>query len=1037
MRMPKSLYLIDGHYQIFRAFYAPFRDLSSPTGEPTKATHVFCQMLLGLIRDRRPDYLAIVLDVSDETVFRRDIDPNYKAHRDPTPEDFILQADRIVSIIERIGLPIFRLPGFEADDVAATIVEKMRSNAELNCYLVSRDKDLDQLLGPNVFLLDPTKDEVVGPERLKEVKGFTPEQAIEIQTLCGDTTDNVPGVKGIGPKTAVKLIEKYGTAEEVLRHAAELTPKMRENVEAFAPMLERTRRLVTLRRDVPIEFELESCRVDRINFPAALPIFEELGFNSLRQQWTQVAAAGASPRPQGTEAANQNPKRQQRSSPTEQSRAFQSRARQEAASHDAVENPKRDRGSSPTDAGQPSEEQAAGDPSVRSSGAASKPGAEAGLLFDLSQPQETFTYDLVDTPEALDALVALLERSPRFAFDTETTGLNPVHAKLVGLSFSCEAGRAFYVAVRSVSGRTIPEDVVVARLRPVFADPAIGKVGQNMKYDMLVLRQAGIEVRGEMFDTMVASFLLDPMRSSHGLDSMAQGLLGHRMIPITDLIGSGRNQISMDHVDTRRVCEYAAEDADYTWRLYELFDGQMRGSHVERLFHETEMPLVEVLTEMEHNGVAIDAAKLERLGGVMQAQLDELKQEVFEAVGHPFNIDSTKQLAEVLFDELRLPVIRKTKTGRSTDADTLEALVEQSDHPAPPLLLQYREIFKLKSTYVDTLPRMVSRRSGRIHASYHQTGAITGRLSSSDPNLQNIPIRTPLGKQIREAFVAGSPDTVLLAADYSQIELRLLAHFCKDVALMEAFEHGEDIHRFVASQVNDVPLEAVTPEQRSAAKAVNFGIIYGQGAFGLSRGLGISQAAAKRFIDRYFERYPGIRAFIDQCVAHARRHGYVETILGRRRPIRELQSQNRQQVSFGERIAVNTVVQGSAADLIKRAMVDIHQELMRSRGSEPRPSGSEPLKRGNGATRQISIEATRHQGSEAARQPGNPAAATPGLKWTARMLLQVHDELVFEVSAATVDHEARMIREKMIRAIPLDVPIVVDVGWAKNWLAAK
>jgi DNA polymerase-1 len=505
---------------------------------------------------------------------------------------------------------------------------------------------------------------------------------------------------------------------------------------------------------------------------------------------------------------------------------------------------------------------------------------------------------------------------------------------------------------------------------------------------MLVLRQLGIVVAGLRFDTMLASYLLDPMGRSHSLDAMAKDFLGHVMIPITDLIGKGRDQLTMDQVDTAHVCEYAAEDADYTWRLKELLEPRMAGSHVEPLFRDTEMPLVEVLTEMEHNGIALDCRLLKQLGATMEDRLIELTREVHQAAGHPFNLDSPKQLAEVLFDEHGFSVVRKTKTGRSTDAETLEALAAQTDHAIPKLLLEYRELSKLKNTYVDTLPKMVSRRTGRVHASFNQTGAITGRLSSSDPNLQNIPVRTELGKRIREAFVAGGADSVLLAADYSQIELRLLAHFCRDSALLEAFHLGQDIHRAVAAQVNGVSPDEVTPAQRSAAKAVNFGIIYGQTPFGLSRSLGIPVGTARTFIDTYFMRYPGIRLFINRCVEEARSTGYAETILGRRRPIPELKSRNPGQVAFGERIAVNTVVQGSAADLIKRAMIDIHRELK---------SGRHP----------------------------------------AKMLIQVHDELVFEVPRGDIEEEARMIREKMEHAIPLDVPIVVDVAWGRTWAESK
>lgn len=931
----RSLYIIDGHYQIFRAFYAPFRDLSSPAGEPTRATHVFCQMLAGLLRDRRPDYLAIVMDVSDKTVFRRQIDPDYKSHRDEPPADFDVQAARIVQIIEAVGIPIFRVPGFEADDVAATIVEQLKSE-DVMCYLVSRDKDLDQVLSEKVHLFDPARNEIIDPDRLFEIKGFRPDQAVDVQMLVGDTTDNVPGARGVGPKTAVKLINQYGSVDAVLAHAGDLTPKLAESLRAFAPLADRTRQLVTLRRDVPVAFSLDSCAASTFNLAAALPIFEELGFNTLLQNWAQLAGKGGI----SNTVASFAP------------------------------------------------------------GNADSPPPAPGLLFSLSEDSPRERYELTDTPEALNALADELSCQRAFAFDTETTGINPIDADLVGLSIAFAPGRAFYIPVRSMVGRSLPEALVAEKLRGPFEDAAIRKVGHHLKFDMQMLRRIGIEVRGELFDTMVASFLLDPLRASHGLDNLVRGLLGHTMIPITDLIGKGRQEITMDHVDTRRVCEYAAEDADYTWRLFELFDRKLKNHHAERLFHETEMPLVEVLADMEQAGIAIDCRKLAELSGQMQQQLDDLRRHVFDLVGHPFNLDSPKQLAEVLFDELKLPVVRRTRTGRSTDAETLETLRDQTNHPVTERLLQYREIFKLKSTYVDTLPAMVSPRTGRIHASFHQTGAVTGRLSSSDPNLQNIPIRTPLGKRIREAFVAGRPDTVLVSADYSQIELRMLAHFCQDRALLEAFERGEDIHRFVAAQVNGVSLDQVTPEQRAAAKAVNFGIIYGQTAFGLARALGITQTAAKSFIDRYFARYPGIRKFIDDTVARARRDGYVETILGRRRPVRELESRNRQQAAFGERIAVNTVIQGSAADLIKRAMVDIHRELKR---------------RAMVAERKNDID-------DAPRT---------------RLLLQVHDELVFEAAEADVARDAELIREKMARAIPLNVPIGVDIGWARNWLAAK
>ncbi len=915
----KTLYLIDGHYQLYRAFYGLSQPLTSPTGEPTGATHLFCAMLFKLIKDRQPDYLAMVMDVDDGTVFRREIDPNYKGHRDPAPEALDVQAERVVSIVRALGIPLFRQTGYEADDLMATIAERLRDE-EVMVYLVSRDKDLDQLLSDRVRLFDPTKDEEVDPDKLLAVKGFTPAQAAEIQTLVGDSTDNVPGVPGVGPKTAVKLIAQYGTVEGVLAHADELTAKLRERILEFAPRIPDTRKLVTLRRDVPMTFELAECSRTRWTPAAVRPIFEALRFSRLMDALNAISP--------------------------EENRVEPAFA-------------------------------LAGSPSTEVQPTPSPPKREP-----------TATYHLVDTPEKLAAFVAELKKQSEFAFDTETTGLSPIDADIVGMSFSWKAGEAWYIALRSMLGATVSVEAVTKALKPIFEDGNVAKVAQNAKYDMLVLRKLGIVVSGLTFDTMIASFLLDPLRRSHSLDFLAKSFFDHDMIPISDLIGKGKDQLSMDQVETRVVSEYACEDADYTWRLKESFGSQVYGSPFESLFRETEIPLVEVLAEMEHNGVKIDVAMLKRLGDEMGNRLLELTRDVHQAAGHSFNLDSPKQLGAVLFDELGFAVVRKTKTGRSTDAETLEALAEQTDHPIPRLLLEYRELSKLKGTYVDTLPTMISRRTGRIHASFHQTGAVTGRLSSSDPNLQNIPIRTDMGKRIRRAFVACDEDHMLVAADYSQIELRLLAHFSRDESLMDAFRRGLDIHRAVAAEVNGVPPEDVTPSQRSAAKAVNFGIIYGQTAFGLSRSLGIGNDEARAFIEAYFERYPGIRQFIDECVEQAKKVGYAQTILGRRRPIPELQSRNRQQVSFGERIAVNTVVQGSAADLIKRAMVDIWHELR-------------------------------------------------GARRAAKLLLQVHDELVFEVPVSETERESQMIRQRMENAIPLTVPVVVEISSGRTWADCK
>ncbi len=918
--MGETLYLLDGHAQIFRAYYAPFPPLTSPAGEPTKAVHVFFQMLLTLARDKKPDYLAVTLDTDDRTVFRTEIYPKYKANRDETPEDLIPQMRRIVQVLEAARIPILQLSGFEADDIMATVCERL-AGRDVEVFLVSKDKDLEQLLRPGVALYDPGKDSVLTAEGLVEAKGYPPEKSIEVQTLIGDSIDNIPGVVGVGPKKAAQLIARYGTAEAVVEHADELTPKMRENVLAIRDQMALTRRLVTLRRDVPIAVELDAWRFSGFRSSDVVPIFRELGFSRLTEQY----AAAASP-----------------------------------------------------------------DDAVDETGAASQAATvPETLLPPPSDPAKTAErYRLVDTPQKLADFARDLRRQKRFAFDTETTGLNPVSSDLVGLSFSWQAGSGYYLPVRSMFGSVLALDDIRREIGPVLGDPEAEKIGQNVKYDLLALRAAGIAVRGVTFDCMIASFVLDSTRRSHGMDFLAESLLGYKPIPITDLIGRGSDQITLDQVDVNRVCEYAAEDADVTWRLWEVLRPQIDAAPSCRLFHETEMPLVEVLAEMEWNGVSLDTKLLGEMSRELTSRMMELTRRVHEAAGRPFNIDSPKQLGEVLFDELKFRVIHKTKTARSTDAETLETLAAETDHPLPGLVLEYRELTKLKSTYIDALPTFINARTGRVHASFHQTGAVTGRLSSSDPNLQNIPIRTELGRRIRKAFVPGSAEQVLLAADYSQVELRILAHFSEDEALRAAFAEDQDIHRFVAGQVFGVRTEDVTAEQRSRAKAVNFGIVYGQTAYGLSRQTGMPVGEAQGFIDTYFRRYPGIQRFIRATIEQARRDNYVETILGRRRAIEGLHSRNKQLAAQAERFAVNTVIQGSAADLIKRSMIHIHRRIQR----EQRPT---------------------------------------------KMLIQVHDELVFEVLRKHAEAEAEMIRGEMVSALPLSVPLKVDLKWGDNWYEVK
>jgi DNA polymerase-1 len=729
---------------------------------------------------------------------------------------------------------------------------------------------------------------------------------------------------------------------------------MRENVLAFRDRQEIVRKLVTLRKDVPIEFNLADASTEAFDPAAAAGILDELGLRRLLER------VGAETR------GGETRKREDEGSKREKVEV--SKGRNDRPEKNATE-------------GTLFESDAI-EPAPDAAGAAG-----AGLLIESKGPAGA--YELADTDEALARLAASLGESGDFALDTETTGLKPAYADLVGMSFSTAAETGFYVPIRGV-GRTVPLEAVAKHLGPILADPNVRKCGQNIKYDLVVLRAAGIDVAGVDFDSMLASFLLDSTRRSHGIDALSLDFFGHRKISTEEMIGRrGKEQLRFDELPTEKVCEYACEDADFAFRLRGTLEKRLRAEpELDGLFREVEMPLVEVLAEMEHRGVAIDVELLGRISGQMAGRLSELERDIHRQAGRPFNINSTQQLATILFDERKLRVVKRTKTLRSTDAEVLETLAAETGDPIVTLLLEYRELSKLKGTYVDALPELVHPRTRRIHPIFNQTGAVTGRLSCNDPNLQNIPIRSEVGAQIRRAFVPGAKDQVLLKADYSQIELRVLAHFCGDAALSAAFREDRDIHAFVASQIHGVPLGAVSDAQRAQAKTVNFGIIYGQSAFGLARQTGMTQTEAKAFIERYFARYPKIRGFLDQCIAHARRHGYVRTLLGRRRAIPDIHSRNQTARNAAERLAVNTVVQGTAADLIKRAMVNIHRRIKK----EDRPS---------------------------------------------RMLIQVHDELVFEVPKSAVDAEAAMIVEEMSGALALDVPIKVDVGWGPNWLEAS
>ena len=936
--MAKTLYIIDGHAHIYAAHFAPMRQqLSSPSGEPTKATYIFTTALLGLIEKQKPDMIAVALDCRAPTL-RTKVFAEYKANRPPMPEELPVQVERIREILEAMHIPALCLEGYEADDIIGTLARKAADDG-IDVLICSKDKDILQLLDRNIRTYDIKMGKIIDSETMKQEMGIAPKQIVDCLALEGDAIDNVPGVPLIGEKTARELIRQYGDLDNLYAHAEEIKGKRGENLRNARAQAYLSRSLVTLDCHVPIKMDYDDLALTEPDKDRLTEIFTELGFHRLLGQigakWEQTQP---SPLSESSDSSGSTP-----------ALGGDERATQPGA---AVLQEARDltrRGS-------------------------------AGTL--------AHTYMLVDTSEKFDAFLAELRKQTLISVDTETTSRNAMRAELVGLSFSWQPGRAYYLAVRGPLGSRHLDIAAVRReLGPILADQRVRKIGQNLKYDMTVLRNAQMPLGGVYFDTMVASYVLDPERMSHSLDNLALDFLNYESIPIVNLIGKGKNQLTFDLVDLDTACEYSGEDADITYQMYLcLKDRLEKEPQLNRLFHEVEMPLVEVLTDLEYNGVSIDTGLLRQMSGELDQAIGQVAEQIYKEAGTVFNVDSPKQLAEVLFDQLKLTPGRLGKANRSTDADVLDDLTDQ--HPIANLVLEYRTLGKLKNTYVDKLGAIIDPKTGRVHTSFNQTVTATGRLSSSNPNLQNIPIRTELGRKIRAAFVPERKDDCILSADYSQIELRLLAHFSGDETLRAAFAADQDIHRFVASQIYNVPLDQVTGEMRSRCKTVNFGIIYGQGALGLARNIGMSQAEDKQFIAEYFARYGSIRAFIDQCIAKAKRTGYAETILGRQRRIVDIRSKNQGRRAQAERLAVNTVIQGSAADLIKVAMVAIHRRIK---------AENLPI----------------------------------------RMILQVHDELVFEVPIIDADKHAKWIAEEMINAIHFDVPLKVDTKCGPSWLTKK
>ncbi|HVG96085.1 MAG TPA: DNA polymerase I, partial [Chloroflexota bacterium] len=820
--MAETLYLIDAYAQIFRAYYAIRNGLHSPvTGEPTHAVFGFTAMLLKLLTQCRPDYVAIAIDPPGKT-FRDELYAEYKGTRRSTPDDLTSQVPRVLEAIGGFGIPVIGEAGLEADDVIATITQRLLDDparADLEIRIVSKDKDLEQLLGPRVSMFDVHTDVTIDVAALLANKGITPEQVVDTLTLIGDTVDNVPGVDGIGPKTAAQLVQQYGSLDGILAALDSLSPKRRESFERARAHLSLSRTLVTLRRDASFPFDLDAARVRPPDVGRLVPLFQLLGFHRFQDEVRKLAATMGAAVEAGALPAG------------------------EAAPAPAA-------GEAPAPA-----------------------------------PAARGHYRAVTTTDELSALVAALQGQAIVALDTETTGLER-DADLIGLSLAWEPGAAVYVPTRSPTPEAhLDTATVLAALRPWLEDPDRAKCGHNVKFDAGVLRRQGVSLRGVTFDSLLASQLIDPSQSSHKLDLLAENLLGYTMIPITDLIGEGESQGSMLDVPLERIAEYAAEDADIALRLYLLLAPRLEELAMTALMRDVEAPLATVLSEMEANGILCDGPELLRQGEALAGRVSELRSRVQEIAGLEFQLDSTKQLAEVMFDRLGLTPGKKTKTGRSTDIQVLERLASQEDRndprtTVPGLVIEYRQLNKLISTYLGNLQESINPETGRIHTTFHQLVAATGRLASQNPNLQNIPVRRDIGRQIRRAFFA-PPGHVLLCADYSQIELRLLAHLSEDPALVDAFRRDQDIHAAVAAQVFDVAPEAVTREQRGHAKTINFGIIYGITAFGLARrieGMDVTTAAA--LIAGYKERFPGIEQFLRRCVQHALEHGYVTTVLG-------------------------------------------------------------------------------------------------------------------------------------------------------------
>ncbi len=882
------VYLIDGSSYLYRAFFSTSREFTSSRGVPTRAVYVITNMLLKILREKSPQFIAVTWDAKGPT-FRHELYEDYKANRPPMPEELATQVPYVRRLVDALGLPQLELQGYEADDIIATLARYFGKRLGKKVVIVSGDKDLMQLISDNIVIWDPMKDETMDLNLFSERYGIKPDQFKDVLSLAGDTADNIPGVPGVGPKTAVKLVSKYRSVENLLERIEDLKKgRLKERLIEARRQLPLWKKLTSLDTRVPVELDLSAYRKRQMDENKLLELFRELDFESLI--------------------------------PLVSSRKV--------------------------------------------------------LSYD--------SYQLVTDEGELEEWLRKNSLFRQLVIDTETTSQRPMEAKLVGISLCFKPPEAVYLPLGHDTDRPqLDLAAVMRRLGPLMASNSLQKIGQNVKYDLIVLRRHGFEIANIAGDTMVASYLLDPTKRRHNLDEIARDTLGHKMISYKEVTSGLSRSQNFSHVSLEKAMEYACEDVHVTCVVRDKFHGDLKEKGLWKLYSEVEVPLIPILADMEMNGILVDRKGMAELREEFGKRLRELEQQIFELAGHEFNIKSTKQLSQVLFQELDLPQLKKTKkkTGYSTDVEVLKSLAKI--HPLPERLLEYRNLSKLKSTYVDGLEKEINQETGRIHTSFNQTVTATGRLSSSEPNLQNIPVRTEEGRRIRALFRADNGN-LLVSADYSQIDLRVLAHYSADENLVKAFRAGQDIHRRTAAQIFDVEPEFVTLEMRRVAKTVNFGIIYGMSAYGLAKELGISRKEAKRFIDTYFQRYPGVRKFMDRIVEKARRQGFVETILGRRRYIKEIESRNRIIRQFAERTAINTPIQGSAADIIKLAMLAVAERF-------------------------------RREESEA------------------RLLLQVHDELVVECPESRHESVASVLKDTMEGVVDLLVPLKVVVGWGRNW----